>query len=256
MRIALALPALSLALVLASTASAQYANIRPGQTAEGRLSASGPTMDENGTHYRCYYLIAEAGQLYQITLTAEDFDALLSVTSSDDCTAGGVKNDDAPDMGTNSQVKFFARGGRAAIRVNTVLAGEVGRYSLAISKGTVVSPTRDLLPLTLGTTVAGDLGFGDRVSDDGSFFDCYRLPIGSDERLFIRMESPDFDAFLGLYLGDQCEGAAFDSNDDVGDDTSNAQIVQSLKQGHYSIRANSLLSDSVGAYTLTTTVQP
>lgn len=252
MRVYLALPIMGCALMMAGAALAQ-STIRPGETVQGQLTAKDRTY-EDGSYYRCYSFNAQPNRLYEVTMASDDFDAFLAVNAGSNCGGTETSNDDGPDMGTNAQVKYFAAGGPVSIRANSLSSGEVGRFSLTLSEGRAVTPTRDILPIMLGASMTGQLDYGDRRADDGSFYDCYRLETRSADQIAIRMDSAEFDAYLGLYAGGQCEGEPIASDDDSGGGTS-AEVVERLDRGTYSIRANGLSNSDSGAYVLTTTVR-
>lgn len=250
LRVFPSLAALAL-LAAAGGAQAQQA-IQPGQTVRGTLSAQDRKLDD-GSHYRCYSLKTVADQLYVITLSSDDFDAYLSAGPGGDCEDLEESNDDGPNMGTNAQLSLLATGNRITIRANTLGSEETGAFRLAVSAGEAIRPTRDIMPLMLGSSVAGTLSHGDRRAEDGTFYDCYQFQMRSDDTVAIRMDANDFDAFLGLYQGEACSGVPLTTDDDSGGGTS-AQIIERLRTGPYSVRANSV-SSGTGSYSLSLTVR-
>ncbi|MET4684408.1 peptidase [Brevundimonas faecalis] len=250
MRALMTTSVLAASLLLAGAASAQ-SSIRPGQTVQGNFTSKDARMDD-GSHYRCYTMQTNADEAYTVTLSSSDFDTYLSAGPGADCDDTTVSNDDGPDMGTDSQVRFMSNGGLWVIKANTLSEGETGRYQLRVSSGERVRPTTQVLPISIGESRQGRLEFSDRRADDGSYYDCYSLQIARSGSTAIRLDSGDFDAYLALYQGPQCDGDSISSDDDSGGGTS-AQIVETLRPGTYSIRANTLGSDETGDYTLTVT---
>ena len=250
MRTLLMTTVLASALAVAGAASAQ-STIRPGQTVQGNFSAKDARMGD-GSHYRCYVVQTNADEAYTVTLSSADFDTYLSAGAGADCDTTSVSNDDGPDMGTISQLRFVSGGGLWIIKANTLSEGETGRYELRISSGERVRPTTQVLPIAVGESRLGRLEFSDRRADDGSFYDCYALTLARSGQVAMRLDSGDFDAYLGLYEGPQCDGDSLATDDDSGGRTS-AQIVQNLRPGTYSIRANTLGSSEQGDYTLNVT---
>lgn len=238
--------------LMASAAHAQ-STVSPGGSVSGSFTSQDEKLGDD-TFYRCYTINTAANTTYVVTLESETFDAYLAVGQGSDCQELALSNDDGPEMGTNSQVRFASDGGTWTIRANTLNANEEGPFKLSVSAGERVVLTRDILPLTLGASMTGELSYGDRKADDGSFYDCYRLQMRSQDTLAIRVDSDEYDAFLGLYSGGTCEGEPLATDDDSGGGT-NAQVVKQLAAGTYSIRANSLNSDAVGAYAVTATVR-
>lgn len=238
------------ALAFAGAAAAQSA-IQPGQTVTGGFSDKDARMDD-GSHYRCYVMQTEPNAVYTVTMRSSDFDAYLMAGPGADCDDTSVSNDDGPDMGMNAHLRFASTGGLWIIRANTLSDGEMGAYQLSVSSGERLRPTTQVLPISVGESRQGRLEFSDRTADDGSFYDCYSLTIDRASKVAMRMDASDFDAYLSLYEGPQCDGDSLASDDDSGGGTS-AMIVRDLKPQTYSFRANSLSSAKEGAYTVTVT---
>lgn len=252
MRALLMTTVLASALAVAGAASAQ-STIRPGQTVQGNFSAKDARMGD-GSHYRCYVVQTNADEAYTVTLSSADFDTYLSAGPGADCEETTVTNDDGPDMGTNSQLRFSSGGGLWIIKANTLSEGETGRYELRISSGERVRPTTQVLPIAVGESRSGRLEFSDRRADDGSFFDCYALTVSRAGRTAIRLDAPEFDAYLALHEGPQCDGDSLATDDDSGGRTS-ALIVKDLRPGTYSFRANTLGAAEEGEYTATVSIK-
>lgn len=249
-KVAAPLAGIALSMV-AGSVQAQQA-IQPGQTVRANLSARDTVMHD-GSYSKCYRLKTQPNQLYVVTLSSADFDAFLSAGPGDDCESLTESNDDGSSMGINAQLTLLATGESLMLRANSLNAEEAGAFSLSVSEGEAVRPTRDILPLTLGTSRAGTLSYGDRRAEEASFYDCYRFEMGTDDTVAIRMDSSDVDAYLGLYTGDTCSGVPLATDDDSGGGGS-AQIVERLKAGSYSIRANSV-GTATGAYNIGLTVR-
>lgn len=241
---------LASSLVLAGAAAAQ-SSIRPGQTINGSFSSKDARMDD-GSHYRCYVVQTQAGQAYTVTMQSSDFDTYLMAGAGTDCDDTSVNNDDGPNMGTDSQLRFVSNGGMWIIRANTLSEGETGSFRLSISEGQRLRPTTQVVPIAVGESRQGRLDFTDRQADDGSFYDCYALNVTRAGRVAIRMDSAQFDAYLSLHEGPQCDGDTLSSDDDSGDGTS-ALINENLRPGAYSFRANSLSAAQEGDYTVSVT---
>jgi len=250
MRAVLMTSVLASSLILAGAAAAQ-SSIRPGQTVNGSFSAKDARMDD-GSHYRCYVVQTEAGQAYTVTMRSSDFDTYLMAGAGTDCDETSVTNDDGPDMGTDSQLRFISNGGNWIIRANTLSEGETGSFRRTVSEGQRLRPTTQIVPISVGESRQGRLEFSDRQADDGSFYDCYALNIGNRGNVSIRMDSAQFDAYLSLHEGPQCDGESLAADDDSGGGTS-AMITETLRPGSYSFRANSLSSAQEGDYTVSVT---
>jgi|GEM_PF-266836 len=180
MRTLLMTTVLASALAAAGAASAQ-STIRPGQTVQGNFTAKDARMGD-GSHYRCYVVQTNPDEAYTVTLSSADFDTYLSAGAGADCDDTSITNDDGPDMGTNSQLRFASSGGLWIIKANTLSEGETGRYELRVSAGERIRPTTQVLPIAVGESRSGRLEFSDRRADDGSFYDCYALTIARGQR--------------------------------------------------------------------------
>lgn len=99
-------------------------------------------------------------------------------------------------------------------------------------------------------TVTGALQASDRVLDDGSHYDCYRLQATPGRPLNILLRSTDFDAYLAVVDGSDCASSGVPHSDDDSGGGTNALISFTPGNGTYSIRANSLSSGETGAYQL------
>ncbi len=239
-------------LVGAEPAAAQSL-IQPGQRIDGVLTAKDQRMDD-GSFYRCYQLQTRANTAYTVTLASSAFDAFMAAGPGTDCDQTTDFNDDGPDMGTDSQIRFVGDGGPWIIRANTLGEGQTGRFQLSVSEGSRIEPTQAIVPIAVGESLAGELAISDRVGGDNSYFDCYVLNVRQAQSIAIRMDSSEFDAYLSLYNGGQCEGSVVFTDDDSGGGTS-ARILETLRPGTYSIRANSLSANETGAYSLSVTVR-
>ncbi len=234
-------------------AAAAQSLIQPGQRVDGVLTAKDQRMDD-GSYFRCYQMQTRANTAYTVTLASSAFDAFMAAGPGTNCEETSTFNDDGPDMGTDSQIRFVGDGGPWIIRANTLGEGQTGRFQLSVSEGSRIEPTQAILPIAVGESLAGELAISDRVGGDNSYFDCYILSVRQAETIAIRLDSSDLDAYLSLYNGGQCEGSVVFTDDDSGGGTS-AQIVEPMRPGTYSIRANSLSANEQGAYSLSVTVR-
>ena len=239
---------LTSSLLLAGAAAAQ-STIRPGQTVTANFSGKDARMDD-GSHYRCYVVQTQPEMVYTVTMRSDDFDSYLMAGPGLDCEETSISNDDGPDMGTDAQLRFRSSGGSWVIRANTLSEGETGSFRLSVSDGQRMRPTTQIVPITVGESHQGRLEFSDRQADDGSYYDCYALTISQAGKVAVRMDSSEFDSYLALHEGPQCDGDNIASDDDSGGGLS-AMIVQDLRPGSYSFRANSLRDSQEGDYTVT-----
>lgn len=242
-------------LLVAALPAAAQSTIRPGDSAQGSLSSSDPSLDD-GSHYDCFNLQARAGERIAITLRSNDFDAYLSVLEGANCTnAVAVETDDDSAGGTDSRVQMTLGSGRYSIRANSLNEGETGRYTLAVETLAAVSTAEAIYLGRASTQRFGDLTRDDAVAGDDSLYDCYAFDVRAGQTAGIGMTSQDFDAYLSLHEGGACDSEISSDDDSLGDGT-DAYIEHTFDRGgRYSIRANSLMSGETGRYGLVLEIQ-
>lgn len=227
--------------------------IRVGQTVTGTLATSDPRLESDDTFYDMYRFTGRAGQRVEIVMTSTAFDAYLALGRMEDGELQVAESDDDSAGGENARIRAtLDESGEYVIRANSLSEGETGAYTLSVRE----LPPRPAPPAPVavraGQTVQGTLSDTDALADDESYYDAYAFTGRAGERVTVTMRSDAFDAFLALgrMVGGQFE--QIETNDDGGDDGSNARIAFTLPEaGTYVIRANSLSAGSTGAYTLT-----
>lgn len=242
-------------LLVAALPAAAQSTIRPGDSVQGSLSSSDPSLDD-GSHYDCFNLQARAGERIAVTLRSNDFDAYLGVVEGRNCPSGGTsETDDDGAGGTDSRLQMTLGSGPYSIRANSLSDGEVGRYTLTVEG---LAAVRMPDPVYLGRASSqrfGDLAAGDAIAADESYFDCYTFDIRAGQTIGIGLTSQDFDAFLSLHDGGRCDSEIQSDDDSLGSGT-DAYIEHTFdRSGRYSIRANSLGSGETGRYGLVLEIQ-
>lgn len=240
---------------LAAPVMAQTA-IRSGQTISGSLQRSDSALGDQSL-YDCYRLQTTAGRPMTVTLRSEDFDAYLAIVAGADCSSSAVpESDDDSGGGTDALITFTPGNGIYSIRANSLGRGQTGAYSLAVAAGVPASSgsvgVSDVAFLNAaGDIVSGSLAEGDRLSDDESFYDCYAFDARAGQTVSIGMGSEDFDTFLSLHEGSDCDSEV-DSNDDGFEDGGTDSFLEYrvVRAGRYTIRANSLSGGETGNYEL------
>ncbi len=104
--------------------------------------------------------------------------------------------------------------------------------------------------ITIPTEVQGELKQGTSavLRSDGSLYDAYTFDGKQGQTITIRMESSQFDTYLGLL---DPEGKIIGENDDAQQGSNNSAIQLTLPaDGKYTIIANGYDRSSQGAYTL------
>lgn len=226
--------------------------IGPGQAITGSLQRSDGVL-EDGSYYDCYRLQGTAGRPVIVSLASDDFDTYLAVVEGSECRGGDtVDTDDDGGGDTNSRLMFTPGNGSYSIRANSLRDGETGAYRLSVSWGpavvTTVTTATPVASLTVPGYAKGQLGAGDRVADDDSYYDCYAFDAQAGRTLEIGMASEDFDTYVSLHDGGTCD-AEIDSNDDGFEEGTDSLLQHRVaRAGRYSVRANSLSSDETGDY--------
>lgn len=122
----------------------------------------------------------------------------------------------------------------------------------AQSPGPAPSPAATPAPkqIVIPSEVQGELKQGTSavLRSDGSLYDAYTFDGKQGQTITIRMESSQFDTYLGLL---DPEGKIIGENDDAQQGSNNSAIQVTLPaDGKYTIIANGYDRSSQGAYTL------
>jgi hypothetical protein len=142
------------------------------------------------------------------------------------------------------------------IRANSLSSGETGAYTLLVEVvggggGGTVAAARDGRAITSGQTISSTLDGSDPVLSDGSHYEIYEYRGRPGEEITVIMRSSDFDAYLA---GGAPQGSDIDVEDTDDDGAGGRDALLSVTvppSGVYGIRANSLLADVTGSFTLT-----
>jgi plastocyanin len=228
--------------------------IRSGQTVNAELSESDPRMDDN-SRYDLYSFSAKRGQQVVVIMRSTAFDSYLALGQVDGGEFNSTESDDDTGGGDDAQITYrVTRDGVYVIRANSLFADKTGNYTLKID----LSDAAPAVPLTTqairyGQTVNGELASTDPQMDDDSHFDLWKFTGREGDKVVITMKSGVFDTYLALgRLADE-EFSQIESNDDGAGGT-DSKIEYTLdSNGEYVIRANSLFSKGLGAYTLNIT---
>ncbi len=140
-------PAMIALLAAVSGPAAAQTTLRPGQTVQGELTTSDPTLGD-GSHYDCFVLPTRQGQRLQIDQTSEAFDSYLTIGLGTCEAPSDPESDDDGGGGLNSRLVHVAQGGALTIRVNSLAAAETGAYRLSVSEMSGGTPTQGNRPST------------------------------------------------------------------------------------------------------------
>jgi hypothetical protein len=233
-----------------------------GQTANGALTDHSAT-DSNGVAYDAWSFHADAGQHFEVTMTAANNSGLDTYLSVGRASGGQYQeiasNDDRGDGTLNSMVRFQAdRTGDYAIRARTFGAGQYGAYQLLVRPYTQHAVVTNAL--NIGQTVNGSLTEETATDSDNVPYDVWTFHADAGQRLQISMSAAQGSSLDTYLVVGRVNGGEFHeiaSNDDRGDGTFNSLLrFVPPDTGEYTIHARTFSSDSYGAYQLSVTANP
>ncbi|HEX6039075.1 hypothetical protein [Longimicrobium sp.] len=242
--------------------SADESMLTVGRPVQGELTAGGRTLDD-GSYYKDYLFQARRGQRVVVRLSSDDFDTVLGVMVLGE--NGQMQEpviDDDGGGGTNSRVEYTARrDGPLVVRVNSLSAGETGRYTLVVESARGSAAPRaaapeqvasaDPTPLRLAQAVEGELGPGSARLRDGTPYDLYTYAAHASEALVVRMSSDDFDARLSVTGPTRHPSVTSTVEDDDGGPGTDARAeYRAMAGGPLLIQARAFTPDDAGRYTL------
>ncbi|MGE0158853.1 MAG: DUF4344 domain-containing metallopeptidase [Gemmatimonadales bacterium] len=243
-----------LTVCLFPSAARAQARIAAGQTVSGRLAASDPTLSD-GSHYQLYEYRGRAGERIQITMRSGDFDTYLAGGTLQGGELDAEDSDDDGGGGTDSQLTVtVGPTGVYGIRANSLSSGETGAYTLTVELlggATAAGSADGVRTIGAGETVSSSLDAGDAVLSDGSHYETYVYRGRPGEQIAVIMRSSDFDSYLAGGTPRGTDIDAEETNDDGAGGRDAMLSVTVPASGVYGIRANSLLADVTGSYTLT-----
>ncbi len=221
----------------------------------GRLETSDPKLSDN-SYYDDYTINVQAGQALTITLTSTDFDAYLKITLPD----GATQTDDDGAGDRNSRITVTpTRSGVLKIQANSLSANQVGAYRLIVERGgTSSSPAAS--SSSSGASASGQsllldrsgvLADGDQLYSDNTLYDEYTVAVQANDRIEVKLESRDFDAYLKCIL----PGGRELTDDDSGGDRNSLLEFTVTQSGTLRILANCISVNERGNYRVRVTRQ-
>ena len=207
--------------------------LSPGRSISGALRPAGDTD---------VYLVAGlAGEVLDLGLESEDFDAFLELKFSGEVIA----LDDDSGEGYNALIDDFVLPftGTYGVLVHSLGDNGTGSYMLSLE---------DVTPPVSANSAIGVGSQTGQISESGQL-QLYPLVLSEPAEVAIDLRSEDFDAFLTLFRGsgpaDRSSENLLAEDDDSGEGV-NARLALLLAAGQYLIEARPLVSGSTGAYTL------
>jgi S1-C subfamily serine protease len=223
-----------------------------GATVQGQLDDTSNVLPD-GSFYNPYRFEGQAGQTITIDMISTEIDPYLILLaegreefSVQDDDSGGDRN-----ARLSVQLPFT---GTYLVLANSYAQGQAGRYQLRISgvSGSGPSPqppSPQVQPRNPLLQIQGTLGRGDRTLRDGSFYREVTFRGRAGQTVRIRLESPDFDAYLILQDANRNR---LGENDNAHPNTTDAELVVRLpRDGVYSVLVNSRRAGEQGRFRLT-----
>jgi hypothetical protein len=235
--------------------------LSPDRPASGVL-ASGDRTLSTGEFADAWSFPVQRGQTYSVSLNASDFDPYLILRGP-----AGLSEDNDDDTGQrgtrNSRINFTAPAdGTVNVSATSFESGETGRYQIALEEGGRGSggpgrpqqgiyqpPERPVQgAITVGQTVSGSLGRGDRQLDSGEYIDTYTVRGRRGQQLDLRLTGDGFDPYLAI----QGPGGLSEFNDDdsEAEGLDSRLFVTLPADGEYRVTATSYEAGEAGDYRL------
>jgi hypothetical protein len=251
------LAALALAGTALPAAAQGFPVIRVGQTVQGSITESDPSLSERG-RFKVYRFEAAADTRYIVTMESESFDTYVAVARQVGGITDVMRSDDDGGENTNSRLRFRPeQGGSYLVIAQSYGEDGTGGFTLKVEaapQATTAAPQ----PIQIGRSVSGSLADSDAsLDEDDSYYDTYTLHLRRGQRLVMEMHSSDFDTFLHFGRMDGGDFQSIKTDDDGADEGTDSRIRVTVDQdGDYVIRANSVGAGETGAYTLVVNERP
>ena len=238
-----------------------------GGAASGTWASDCPSVNKEGSYAR--YVAFSLAEETEVSITLESDDADTYLFLLEDYGASGAvlhKDDDYPGGGTNSQIKETLPAGVYTIEATTYEAEATGGFTLTVRK-VVETPGR---PGPGPTPPPQDDACGETVEEDGTrngewtsgcqsetregrYARYYSFTLTQEREVTVTLRSGDADAYLYLRRGEARSGAALNdhADDDDAGGGSDAQAVETLPAGTYTVEATTHESGQTGSFTLT-----
>jgi hypothetical protein len=232
----------------------QPTSIRSGQSVSGELTESDPRMDD-ASRYDLYSFTARRGQQVIITLRSSAFDAYMALGQIDGESFTSLESNDDDGGGDDAQINYrIPRDGVYLIRANSLFANQTGAYTVELKLGDAPPPVElTTQAIRYGQTVTGQLAATDPEMDDETHFDLWKFTGRQGDKIVITMKSGVFDTYASFGRMEDGEFVRIEGNDDGAGGTDSRIDYTLESDGEYVIRANSVFSKGLGAYTLNLT---
>lgn len=230
-----------------------------GETVEGEL-VRGDDKHHGRSYSDTYSYQGRAGETIVITLSSPDFDAQINFGKVNLGECLELDSDDDGGEGTDSRLAMtLQEDGEYHVHVGSSQAGQRGRYTLRVERGTpetvvidqAQSPVTAVpVPIRAGQAMEGRLDAADPRADDDSFYEPWVYMGGVGESITIRMSSGEFDTYISFGRVRNGTWEELANNDDGPDGTDSELTVTLPENGEFVIRANAFREGESGRYTL------
>lgn len=213
--------------------------------------ASGDDTYDSGEYVDSYSFEGRPGQQLSISLNSDSFDTYLILRGPN---GESEVNDDAENTASSLIETELSELGTYEVFVTSYASEETGDYSLIIRENSGTSAagqdttSRDVIAISLGENLTGNLQAGDRRSDENKYQDSYVFSAQAGDAIILEMNSTAVDTYLSLLTpsGESIE------NDDYQGSTDRSRLEITLQEsGRYRVIASSYGSDETGSYLLT-----
>ena len=220
-----------------------------GETYQGELTETDPSVDDKGAYYDMYRITARKGQRLVINMKSGEFDSMVGIGRMEGDSLNVTETDDDGGGDKDARLRYtIPEDGEYFIRAQGLDGTATGTYTLVVTERVV--RTAAPVALAANTPVTGTLTETDEEADDGSFFDLYRISGRAGETVTITMRSTAFDSYLALGQMENGEWSET-AHDDDGAGGNNARIQHTFDAaGEYFIRANTIGAGKTGTYTI------
>ncbi|MEM7454937.1 MAG: caspase family protein [Planctomycetota bacterium] len=209
--------------------------------------AQGDATLRSGEFRDTYTFTGYPGQRVNLDVFSSQFDTYLVLRAP---SGEQYENDDAENAPGHSIVDMnLNESGTWEVWVTSYQPGESGNYELSMSFGES-NNTLDVEPIAINQRLMGALSNNDSQLPEGEFNDVYVFDGTEGQLVKVRLESGEFDTYLGLVVpsGESIE------NDDFEGDTRASQVAIRLPEtGRYRIVTTSYSAGETGDYRLALT---
>lgn len=137
-------------------------------------------------------------------------------------------------------------------RIHLAARAHARAYAIVAAVALGAAPIAAQSTIRPGTTINASLEVGDRVLDDGSYYDLFTFDGSAGQHVRITLRSDDFDAYLALGMADDDGNVDYTFSDDDSGGGTDARVDADLDaSGLWVIRANTLSQGESGDYSLT-----